>query len=81
MDHLRAAEWSHRDAMNDRAKSRKLRPASFSCLSIDSGSPVAMSKTSPFFAAWRSADRKLSASALVRKVLDFCLPSTFQRTS
>ena len=48
---------------------------------IDIGSPSPMSNASPRFAACRNSERKLSARALVARVLENCLPPTTQRTS
>lgn len=67
--------------MYDRAKPKKVGPLSAAGLAIDSGRPVTRSKGSPFLAACRRSETKLSASAFVRKVLDRSLPPTFQRTT
>ena len=69
----------HFAAMYERTSSYQVTGAVFG--TIDSGRPLFRSKASPRLAAWRSSDRKVSASAFVRRVRDFSLPPTTQRIS
>src|SRR5690606_19755074 len=73
-----AAACGHHARTYATAKEYQVR-ASFA-LAIEAGSPVSTSNGSPFLAAWRRSDRKLSARPLVLKVEDFSRWPTVQRT-
>ncbi len=74
------AACGHFMATYARAKSYQVRDSLTGAM--ESGRPVCVSKASPFCAARSSCARKLSASALVRKVSENGEASpTFHRTS